>query len=480
VSKRGDAPYVSGRSKCWLKSKCGLEQEFVIIGWRPSKKAGRPFSSLLLAVRENGKLRYAGRVGSGYSGPNLAGLSAEFAKLSRKDAPVDSVPAAIARHARFLKPQLVAQIAFRGWTRDALVRQGSFKGLRRDKPPGEIVREHVMPKAEAVKGAKAEMRTSAKLKSAKLKSTKLKSVKARPVPSKPDVDADEVAGIHITHPDRVLFAAQGVTKRDLIDYYLSVADVMLPHVVDRPLSLVRCPQGSGKECFFQKHASPGWPNLFKKIRIKEKSGSDDYLYIEDESGLVAAAQMGVLELHIWGSHVDQVERPDRMVFDLDPDEGLAFSKVKDAARELKDRLAKLGLESFPMATGGKGIHVVVPLQRKHNWDDHRTYAEAIARLMAEESPERYVANMSKAKRHGKIFVDYLRNQRGATAIAPYSTRARSGAFVALPISWKTLNGLSDAHPVNVAMAAKKSTLGGDPWPGYHKIRQTLPLSKLRG
>ena len=337
-----------------------------------------------------------------------------------------------------------------------------------------------MPTAQAVKSAKAELRTSAKLKSAKLKSTKLKSVKARPVPSKPDVDADEIAGIHITHPDRVLFAAQGVTKRDLIDYYLSVADVMLPHIVDRPLSLVRCPQGSGKECFFQKHASPGWPNLFKKIRIKEKSGSDDYLYIEDESGLVAAAQMGVLELHIWGSHVDQVERPDRMVFDLDPDEGLAFSKVKDAARELKDRLAKLGLESFPMATGGKGIHVVVPLQRKHNWDDHRTYAEAIARLMAQESPERYVANMSKAKRHGKIFVDYLRNQRGATAIAPYSTRARSGAFVALPISWKTLNGLSDAHPVNVAMAAKKSTLGGDPWPGYHKIRQTLPLSKLRG
>jgi bifunctional non-homologous end joining protein LigD len=219
--------------------------------------------------------------------------------------------------------------------------------------------------------------------------------------------------------------------------------------------------------------------LFKKIRIKEKSGSDDYLYIEDESGLVAAAQMGVLELHIWGSRVDRVEQPDRMVFDLDPDEGLAFSKVKDAARELKDRLTGLGLQSFPMATGGKGIHVVVPLQRKHGWDEHRAFAEAIARLMAEESPERYVANMSKAKRRGKIFVDYLRNQRGSTAIAPYSTRARAGAFVALPISWKALGALKDAHPATVAMAAKKSARSGDPWVGYHKVRQTLPQSKLR-
>jgi bifunctional non-homologous end joining protein LigD len=464
VSKRRDAPYVSGRSKSWLKSKCGLEQEFIIIGRRPSTKPARPFSSLLLAVREDGRLRYAGRVGSGYSGRSLAGLSAEFAKLARKDAPVDNVPAAIARHARFLNPKLVAQIAFRGWTRDGLVRQGSFKGLRSDKPPGEIVKERVMPKAEAVKDAKAELRSSGK---------------ARPARSKPDSDADEIAGVHITHPDRVLFATQGVTKRGLIDYYLSVAEVMLRHIAGRPLALVRCPQGSGKECFFQKHASPGWPDLFTKTRIKEKSGSDDYLYIEDERGLVAAVQMGVLELHIWGSRADRVERPDRMVFDLDPDEGLAFSKVKDAARELKDRLAKLGLESFPMATGGKGIHVVLPLQRKHDWDEHRSFAEALARLMAEDSPERYVANMSKAKRRGKIFIDYLRNQRGATAIAPYSTRARPGAFVALPVSWKALSALKDAHPANVANAARKIARSDDPWAGYHKLRQTLPSSKRR-
>ena len=289
-------------------------------------------------------------------------------------------------------------------------------------------------------------------------------------------DKNTIVGVHVTHPDRVLFADQGVTKRDLIDYYLKVADLMLPHVAGRPLSLVRCPQGAGGQCFFQKHASPGWPDLFKSIRIKEKSGSNQYLYIEDERGLVAAAQFGVLEIHIWGSKADEVERPDRMVFDLDPDEGLAFDKVKDAAGELRQRLGKLGLESFPMVTGGKGIHVVVPLKRGHNWDDHRNFSEALARVMAEEATDRYVANMSKAKRRGKIFIDYLRNQRGSTAIAPYSTRAKTGATVAYPVSWQALARLSSANPIDVSDVAKIMRTG-DPWQGYFKLRQKLPLEK---
>src|SRR5262249_46405170 len=225
--------------------------------------------------------------------------------------------------------------------------------------------------------------------------------------------AEEYEGVRLTHPDRVVFAGQGVTKRAIVEYYLSVADRMLPHIVGRPLALVRCPRGSEKECFFQKHASQGWPDDFRSIRIKEKSGSDIYMYIEDAAGLVAAAQMGVLELHVWGSRTDEIEKPDRLVFDLDPDEGLSFVKVKDAPKELRERLDRLDLESFPMATGGKGIHVIVPLTRGHSWDQHRNFAEALARLMAEDSPERYVANMSKAKRRGKIFIDYLRNQRGS-------------------------------------------------------------------
>jgi bifunctional non-homologous end joining protein LigD len=444
ISKRSSDRYRSGRAKSWLKIKCGMEQEFVIIGWRPSDKASRPFSSLLLALRENGKLRYAGRVGTGYSEEGLDRLSALFKKHARRDSPVANVPGVIARHAHFIEPVLVAEIAFRGWTRDGLVRQGSFKGLREDKPAREVVREKPMPKVKATKAAEAE--------------------------------GDEVEGVHITHPDRVLFAEHGVTKRQLIDYYVKVADRVLPHIVGRPLSLVRCPRGSGKDCFFQKHASPGWPDLFKKIRIKEKSGSDDYLYVEDIGGVVAAVQMGVLELHIWGSHVDDVEKPDRLVFDFDPDEGLAFGKVKEGAQELRERLKRLGLESFAMATGGKGIHVVVPVARRHSWEEHRAFAEAMARLMAEDSPDRYVANMSKAKRQGKIFVDYLRNQRGATAIAPYSTRARKGAHVAIPISWRGLAKLNNAHPASVE-DADQLMRAKDPWEGYAKMKQKLPQTK---
>jgi bifunctional non-homologous end joining protein LigD len=291
-------------------------------------------------------------------------------------------------------------------------------------------------------------------------------------------DADEIEGVRVTHPERALFPKEGVSKRDLANYYLKIADLMLPHVADRPLALVRCPRGSGQTCFFQKHASPGWPDLFKKVRIREKSGAGDYLYIDDAAGLVAAAQMDILELHIWGAHADKIEKPDRLVFDFDPGEGVAFERVIEAARELRGRLQKLGLESFALATGGKGVHVVVPLARGHSWDEHRAFAEAMARLMAADSPGRYVATMAKAKRRGKIYIDFMRNQRGATAIAPYSTRAREGAYVATPLAWNALSRLKDAHPANVRDVARL-VRAGDPWKGYAKLKQALPLSKLK-
>ncbi len=441
ISKRKNDPYRSGRTQSWLKIKCGMEQEFVIIGWRPSDKKGRPFSSLLLAVHEDGKLRYAGRVGTGYTGERLDRLAHQFKKHARRDPPLEDMPREIVRHARFVDPVLVAEISFRGWTKDGLVRQASFKGLRADKPARQVVRENPMPKAQAVSSSKLEN--------------------------------NEVAGVRITHPDRVVFPDQGVTKHDLVGYYAKVAKLILPHLAERPLALVRCPDGSGKECFFQKHASEGWPEELRRVRIKEKSGSDEYMYIEDISGVVAAVQMGVLELHIWGSRVDAVEKPDRMVFDLDPDEDLPFGKVKQAAQELRERLRQHDLESFPMATGGKGIHVVVPLAPKHSWDEHRAFAEALARLMEEDNPDLYVANMSKKKRRGRIFVDYLRNQRGSTAICPYSTRARKGAFIATPFSWRSLATLKNAHPYSVSDAAKL-VRAGDPWKGYGSLKQSLP------
>jgi bifunctional non-homologous end joining protein LigD len=483
ISKQADAPYRSGRTRSWLKSKCGFEQEFVIIGWRPSDKAGRPFSSLLLAVREGDAFRYAGRVGSGYSGEGLDRLSGEFRALARKTAPVPDVPPEIARRAHFVEPKLVAEIAFRGWTRDGLIRQGSFKGLRSDKPATEVVEETPMPTRKATQaketrsGPKASRKTAAR-KSATKASTRARLRKGSPhvVATRTTGDTEEIAGVRITHPDRVLYPDAKITKRDVIRHYLSVADLMLPHIADRPLSLVRAPRGVGGETFYQKHATEGWPEEFKAISIREKSGSDRYLYITDERGLVAAAQMGVLELHIWCSHVDDVEKPDRLVFDFDPDEGLDFVHVREAARAMRGLLKELDLQSFPMVTGGKGVHVVAPLRRGHSWDEHKDFAEALARVMAERDPDRFVATMSKARRRGKIFVDYLRNQRGATAICPFSTRAKKGAPVAVPVSWERLARLDSAHPV--AVGAVRSYVGGkDPWPGYFRLRQVLPKVK---
>lgn len=481
ISKRAADPYRSGRAQSWLKIKCGMEQEFVIIGWRASKKS-RAFSSILLAVREDGELRYCGRVGTGYTEARLDDLAAKFKTHARKTPPVPDVPRAIARDAHFVEPVLVAEVSFHGWTADGMVRHGSFKGLRGDKPATDVVREKAMvtnitvEKAEGFGkpvGKKRAVKAANSAANAVAKSSGVKSNASRAA------ETDTIEDVHITHPDRTLFADPDVTKRELIDYYLSVADRMLPHIVDRPLALLRCPRGSEGKCFFQKHANPGWPEQLRKIRIREKSGTDDYLYVEDISGVVAAVQMGVLELHLWGSHTGDVEKPDRMVFDFDPDEGLDFARVKTAAREMKTRLHDLGLESFPLMTGGKGIHVVVPLKPGHSWDEHRNFAEALARIMAEDTPDAYLANMSKAKRKGKIFVDYLRNTRGATAIAPFSTRARPGAHVAWPVSWDALGGLKDAHPASVWNAAEKLPRG-DPWPDYAKVKQALPLKKLLG
>ncbi len=455
VSKRADAPYRSGRQTSWLKSKCGMEQEFVIIGWRPSDKKGRAFSSLLLAVREEGKLRYAGRVGSGYSGARLEALEKEFRRLSRARSPVDDVPPAIARRAKFVEPKLVAEIEFRGWTREGLVRQGAFKGLREDKPAEAIVRERPM---------KANM---AKKKAAALSNRQ--ATKAGAPAGKSSKDEEIIEGVRVTHPDKILFADQGITKRELIEHYIAVADRMLPHIANRPISLVRCPDGEGGECFFQKHASKGFPKEFHAVPIRESAGKRDYLYIDDLQGLIAAVQMGALEMHLWGTHVGDVEKPDRMVFDFDPDPDVPFAKVKDAAKDMRGRLKALGLQSFAMATGGKGIHVVVPLEPGHSWEQHRDFAEAVARLMAEDEPERFVATMSKAKRKGKIFVDYLRNTRGATAIAPYSSRARKGAPYAVPVAWQSLGSLENAHPFSIGDKPR-----GDPWKGYAQVSQRLP------
>lgn len=442
VAKRADAPYRSGRGKSWLKIKCSKRQELVIGGWSPSDKTGRAFSSILLGVFEDGRFVYRGRVGSGFDEEALSTLADAFAKRSRKTSPFDEIPREIARHARFVRPDLVAEIEFTEFTADGMVRHGVFKGLREDKAAGEVV-------METAKEAAMTHETR-----------------------------DEIAGVHLSHPDKVLFDEQGVTKADIAAHYERVAGRMLPLMEKHPLSIVRCPDGETGQCFFQKHAGKGFPKELKRVDIAESDGkTDGYLYADDLAGLVAAVQIGTLEFHIWGSRIDTLENPDRLIFDLDPDEGLGFKDVKGAAVELRERLANLGLKTVPMLTGGKGIHVIAPLERRAEWPDVKKFARDFAFLIAKEQPERYVAQASKAKRKGRIFIDYLRNERGATAVAPYSTRSRKGAPVATPVSW---DELADAEAANIFhigdMAGRMAAT--DPWADSRKWRQSVTKKML--
>lgn len=410
VAKRIDAPYRGTRTRNWVKVKCTLRQEFVILGWTASSARGRPFASLLLGQREGDRLVYKGRVGTGFDSAMLADLVARMQPLARKTAPAE-VPRAMTRGAHWVEPRLVAEIAFAEFTADGSVRHGSFLGLRADKPAKAVTPE-----------------------------------RPEPVPVESDVA--------ISHPDRVVFPEGGQTKGDLAAYYQAIAPLMLPFAANRPMSLVRCPQGREKKCFFQKHDSGSFGPHVRHVPILEKGGgSEDYLYLTDADGIRACVQMGSIEFHGWCARADDVEKPDRMVFDLDPDEGLGFERVRDAAREVRDALAQLRLASFAMLTGGKGIHVVVPLTRGHGWDAHRDFARALAQHMSEQAPERYVATMSKARRKGRIFIDWLRNQRGATAVMPYSARARANAPVAVPVDWAELDAMESAHPFGVGDAA---------------------------
>ena len=405
ISKRIDGKYSGKRSKAWLKIKCTRRQEFVIIGWKKSGARGRPFSSLLLAQNERGKLVYKGNVGTGFNGDTLGDLATRMGGLevSEPATPVDRVAS---RGVTWLKPELVAEIAFAEFTADGSVRHGSFLGLRGDKPAKDVKPEKpaALPPAETVK---------------------------------------------ISNRDRAIFDS-GQTKGDLADYYAQIAPLMLPFAAARPVSLVRCPQGRGKKCFFQKHDAGTFGAHVHHVPIIEKDGgTEDYLWLDSAEGLLSCVQMGTIEFHGWGSRAGNVERPDRLVIDLDPDEGLDFKAVKSAAKDIHDRLEDMGLVSFAMLSGGKGVHVVVPLEPGHSWEAHKDFARRFAEALALAEPDRFVATMSKAKRVGKIFIDWLRNQRGATAILPYSARAREGAPVAVPVTWGELEGFEHAHPWSI-------------------------------
>jgi len=435
IAKRANAPYRGARSKEWLKIKCLKRQEFVIGGWSPSSKR-KGFASLLLGSWEGGRLAYRGRVGTGFDHDTLVELGSRLEKSERKTSPFAAVPKAIARSAKWVKPELVAEIAYTELTGDDILRHPSFISLRGDKPAKEVR----MEKSQSL-----------------------------------DDDGEAVAeklGVRLTSPDRVVYPGQGITKSQLVAYYEDVAKAMLPHIKGRPLSLVRCPQGRTKQCFFQKHDTGGFPEQLRSRSVVEKDGDrQDYFYVQDLAGLVAGTQMNVLEWHIWGARFDEIERPDRLVFDIDPDEGLEFSAIVSAAIDIRDRLKDLGLMSFPMVSGGKGIHVIVPLQPKAEWPEAKAFCKGLAHALADEEPKHYTANLSKARRKGRVFIDYLRNERGSTAICPFSVRSREGAPVAIPLGWEELSKLKAANSFSLAAAVERGK--GDVWPKYFKLKQSL-------
>ncbi|QKW55079.1 DNA ligase D [Stenotrophomonas sp. NA06056] len=433
VSKQIDAPYVNARARSWVKVKHEDTDEFLIIGHTAPKGSRVGFGSLLLATPDKGGLRYVGRVGTGFDDESLRALSATLAPLAVKAAVLE-LPAHVpfrAASVRWVKPVTVAEVAFRGWGKEGLLRQASFKRLRSDKQKEDL----------AMSAAPAD-------------------------------DGDDVA---ITHPERVVFAKKKLSKGDVAGYYRQMARWILPEISGRPLSLLRCPDGVGKACFFQKHHGQGLGDAVHAVPLRQKSGREDYVYIGDERGLLQLVQMNTLELHPWGATVADPEHPDRLVFDLDPGEGVSWADVKRGARDVRDRLQETGLQSFVRLSGGKGVHVVVPLLPKADWEDAKAFCEAFAQAMAEQAPDRYVATMSKAKRSGVIFIDWLRNTRGATSVCSWSLRARESAGVAVPLRWEELArvGAADAFPMDKALARAKR-LKADPWQGIERVKQKLP------
>ncbi len=459
ICKRADTRYRSGRRKEWLKVKCIRNDEFLVGGFSDPGGTRSGFGSLLLGAYRNGGLVYTGRVGTGFSESQLHDLHARLRRLEQRRQPFEgTVPDTRGVHC--VRPELVVEVEFTNRTRDGRLRHPAFRGLREDKTPEEII---LQPEHDggADDGAPA------------------KPAAARPRRRRSGSDA-RVAGVRLSNPDRVLFPEQGVTKLDLAHYYEQVADWILPQLADRPLALLRCPEGREKQCFFQKHPGEGISADLPRVQIEEKKGSAEYVYVQTLPHLVALVQVGVLEIHPWGGRADNVERPDILVFDLDPGPGVSWTDVLRAAGNLGERLDALGLPTFVRTTGGKGLHLVVPLARKNGWDDVKAFARAVAEQHARDDPRRLTATMSKSKRQGRIFLDYLRNGRGATAIASYSARAREGAPVAVPVGWQELSGALRSDRYNIRNLRRRlSALRADPWAGFSDARLAITADMRR-
>jgi bifunctional non-homologous end joining protein LigD len=425
ISKQADRPYRSGRSEEWIKTKCVAREELVIGGFTLSTAIARGIGALLVGYFDDEKFTYAGRVGTGFSSATLLDLRSKLEAIRLDACPFAQVPAKErGPKTRWVRPHYVAEIEFTGWTDGAILRHPSFQGLREDKPAKSIQRPESLKLVEP-----PDSNHSSTLPASSTEEN------AMPVKQKPAKGKIKRSGlpVELTHPDRLLFASSGLTKLGLATYYYAVAEWILPHLNHRPLSLVRCPEGAeAGKCFYQKHAAAGVPATLERIEIQEKNQKRPYLMANSLEGLLSLVQMSVLEIHSWGSRSDRLEQPDRLIFDLDPDEGLPWKRVVAAALRVRDLLAAHGLTTFVKTTGGKGLHVVLPISpRRPDWEAAKSFTRGVADLLVADAPTEFVANMSKAARRGKIFIDYLRNDRGATSIAPFSTRASPQSSVPL-------------------------------------------------
>ncbi len=469
ICKRADSQYRAGRSRNWLKVKCTAREELLICGYTNPGGARKGFGSLLLGAWRDDELVYAGRVGTGFNQRVLVQLHGQLRKLKIDQAPLVDPPKEAGLH--WVKPQLIAEVEFSEWTRDGVLRHPSFRGLREDKNPKDIR----LPEA-------AGTRASGELSSGKSKffgktrssAASLPDKKATASVRRATRDTAEVAGITLTNAGRILYPELGITKLALAQYYEEIVDWILPQLAARPLSLVRCPSGYTGQCFFQKHPRSTVDKSVPRVMIEESGGKSPYLYVQSLADIISLVQVGALELHVWGSHVDDVERPDMLVFDLDPSPGVPLQETLRVARELHERLVDLGLQSFPRTTGGKGLHLVVPIEPERPWDEIKTFCHEVARAQARADPRRVTSVMSKTRRRGRIFVDYLRNGRGATAICSYSPRAREGAPIAVPVAWEEVTSALQPDRYNIENLRRRlAVMKEDPWENFEAARRPL-------
>jgi bifunctional non-homologous end joining protein LigD len=454
-----------------------MRQEMVIGGYTDPEGSRSGLGALLLGVYEpDGTLRYSGKVGTGFNAASLVSLREKLDAIAQKTPAFSNPPrGAEARRAHWVQPKLVAEVAFTEWTEDGTLRHPSFQGLREDKKATDVVRERPAngASAESVEPAPAASRK-------KTGAGSPPAINEKPARARGRKDADVVAGIQLSNPDKPLYPDAGLTKRDLALYYEAVADWILPHLEQRPLSLVRCPNGWQKPCFYQKNADAGVDPAIDRVKVQTSDGPATYMMANSASATVALLQMGVLEIHPWGARAGRLGFPDRIVFDFDPDDELRWQSIVEAVHIIRTLFEKIGLQGFVKTTGGKGLHVVVPIEPTLRWPSIKNFSKAIAELFVRTFPDRFTAKISKATRHGRIFVDYLRNDEGSTAISAYSTRARANAPVATPVAWEELAKEIRFDHFNVRnVPARLKRMKKDPWADFFKVRQTVTKSMMQ-